>query len=135
MSVVVVIVLSITSKNISWFLFLPLIGLFIAMALAANGSLGTVSFMGQTLSLFQQLADVEQHGEESSDQIAKDGVPQPEAIHTPNTAAPTAPTFKINKKVAIPVAIVVELLALIGIGGGIAVTTLKSSRFSPMAVA
>ncbi len=61
------------------------------------------------------------------------GAPSP-AGATP-TAAQAAPAMKVNKKVVIPVAITVGVLALVGIGGSIAITVIDNTRFSPMAVA
>ena len=50
-------------------------------------------------------------------------------------AVQAAPAMKVNKKVVIPVAITVGVLALVGIGGSIAITVIDNTRFSPMAVA
>lgn len=87
----------------------------------------------------QQTAVVSQPAESGPAQTGAEAIPQTSApapaAAIPTAPAPTAPALKVNKKVAIPVAIVVGVLALVGIGGSIAITVIDNTRFSPMAVA
>lgn len=261
-TIIAFVVLSIIGKTAAWFLFLPLIGPFIGMSLTAMGSLGSVSLMGVSLSLFHRpdgqptisialfvslllvlvctayaslrlakrmainpqerewkhswkaplysavlwgflaicfapvsvsmggfggsfLGGIASLGSRSSysptastgitptmiligaiwafilealarlvflrmfsvaPAVAPSTMPQPgqqtavvsqpaESAPAQTAAIPTAPALKVNKKVVIPVAITVGVLALVGIGGSIAITVIDNTRFSPMAVA
>ncbi|MDO5694935.1 MAG: zinc ribbon domain-containing protein [Aeriscardovia aeriphila] len=74
-------------------------------------------------------------GQPLAQQPVQPAAGQPIAAGATPTAAQAAPAMKVNKKVVIPVAITVGVLALVGIGGSIAITVIDNTRFSPMAVA